>query len=40
MFSILPLYYCQNSDKIVFSENALRLGEYLNMNKISQQIYS
>jgi asparagine synthetase B (glutamine-hydrolysing) len=35
MFSILPLYYSQDRDKIVFSENALRLGDYLKINQIS-----
>ena len=37
MFSILPLYYFQNNDKIAFSENAANLGSYLNLNKISQR---
>lgn len=36
MFSILPLYYFQNSERIVLSENSLKLGKYLNINKISQ----
>lgn len=35
MFSILPLYYYHDSDKIVFSENTSNLGKYLNLNKIS-----
>ena len=37
MFSILPLYYYQNNDKMVFSENALSLGRYLHLNNISRR---
>jgi len=35
MFSILPLYYYHDSNKIVFSENAANLGKHLNLNEIS-----
>lgn len=37
MFSILPLYYHHDSDRIVFSENAYNLGKYLNLNRISHR---
>ncbi|MBN1599242.1 MAG: hypothetical protein JW894_13190 [Bacteroidales bacterium] len=37
MFSILPLYYSQHNDKIVFSENSANLGKHLNLNTISQR---
>jgi len=37
MFSILPLYYHQHNDKIFFSENAIKMGKYLNLNKISHR---
>ncbi|MCJ7448595.1 MAG: hypothetical protein MUO72_12975 [Bacteroidales bacterium] len=37
MFSILPLYYYQNRDRIIFSENALSLGEHLHLKDISRQ---
>src|SRR4030042_3328924 len=34
LFSILPLYYQNNYDKITISENALTLGRYTGSNKI------
>ncbi len=34
LFSILPLYYQNNFDKITISENALTLGRYTGSNKI------
>lgn len=37
MFSILPLYYFQNNDKIDFSENAVTLGEHVNLKNISHR---
>ena len=40
LFSILPLYYYQNDDKIFFSENAIDLGEYSDLKKIIQKVYS
>ena len=37
MFSILPLYYTQNNNKIIFSENALSPGEHLYLEIISRR---
>lgn len=37
MFSILPLYYYQNNNRIVFSENALSLGRHLSLKNISRR---
>lgn len=37
MFSILPLYYFRNDDKIVISDNALRIVRYLDLNDISKR---
>ncbi len=37
MFSILSLYYYQNNEKIIFSENAQTLGEHLGLNNISRR---
>jgi asparagine synthetase B (glutamine-hydrolysing) len=37
LFSILPLYYYQNTDKIIFSENAFNLSVYSNPNNISRR---
>lgn len=37
LFSILPLYYFRNDDIIVISDNALRIGRYLDLNDISRR---
>ena len=37
LFSILPLYYFRNNDKILISDNALRIGKYLDLNDISKR---
>ena len=37
MFSILPLYYLRNDDKIVISDNALRIGRNLNIEVVSKR---
>lgn len=35
MFSILPVYYYQGTDRIYFAENAIKLGMHLNLKRIS-----
>ncbi len=37
LFSILPLYFSYSQEKIVFSDNALTLGEYLKRDEISRR---
>ncbi|MDN5345652.1 MAG: hypothetical protein PWQ73_149 [Petrotoga sp.] len=37
MFSILPLYYYKNHDKITFSDNAIQLAAHLKLNTISMR---
>jgi len=37
MFSILPLYYYKNHDKITFSDNAIQLAAHLKLNTISKR---
>jgi hypothetical protein len=37
MFSILPLYYYQNNEKVIFSENSIAIGEYLDFKSISRR---
>lgn len=37
LFSILPLNYFRKNDKLIFSNNSILLGKYLNMTTLSQQ---
>jgi len=37
MFSILSLYYFRNEDKMVISDNAVRIAKYLDLNNISKR---
>lgn len=37
MFSILPIYYFINKEKIVVSDNAVRMAKYLNLHDISKR---